>query len=72
MKITVSCQKCGRVLAVAEKDVVTQDDLNMYMASCSCQFDGPFPAVMGPDDEGNYVELEPAISNTIIAVMTES
>ncbi len=72
MKITVSCQKCGRILAQAEKDVVTQDDLDMYMANCSCQYDGPFPPVMGLDDQGNPIELEPAVANTIIAVMTEN
>jgi len=72
MKITVSCQKCGRILAIAEKDVVTQDDLDMYMASCSCQFDGPFPAVMGLDDQGDPIVVTPAVENTIIAVMTKS
>lgn len=72
MKITVSCKKCGRILAIAEKDVVSQEDLDMYTNSCACSVDGPFPPVMGLDDEGNHIELEPAVENTIIAVMTEN
>lgn len=72
MKITVSCQKCGKILALAEKDLVTQDDLNMYMSTCVCDTDGPFPPVMGVGEDNNPIQLEPAVENTIIAVMTES
>lgn len=72
MKITVSCQKCGKILAIAEKDVVEQADLDMYMNSCACDTDGPFPPVMGLDGDGNPIELEPAVENIIIAVKTVS
>jgi hypothetical protein len=71
MKITVSCKKCGRILTVVEKDEVHQDDLDMYVAASSCQFDGPFPPVMGLDDNGDPIEVTPAVENTIVAAMTE-
>lgn len=72
MKITVSCKTCGKILSIAEKDQVSDADLDMYMANSRCDQDGPFPPVMGADDEGNPIELSPAVENTIIATKTES
>lgn len=71
MKINVICQTCGKLLASAEKDQVSQSDLDMYVAGSSCATDGPFPAVMGIDEEGSPIEIEPAVANTILAVKLE-
>lgn len=49
MKLTVSCQICGKILAVIEKDNFTSDDVNMYEQSSSCD------TVQGTDvdEDGN-------------------
>lgn len=36
MKLTTSCQVCGTILSVVEKDMVTQDDINNYQQNSSC------------------------------------
>ena len=37
MKLTVSCQLCGKVLLIAEKDDnFSADDINNYEQSCFC------------------------------------
>jgi hypothetical protein len=36
MKLTVTCQLCGKTLAVVEKDHITDDDIAMYEVSASC------------------------------------
>lgn len=40
MKLTVTCQECGGILLVVEKDVITDEDIQMYEDSCSCEKDG--------------------------------
>lgn len=72
MKITVSCKTCGKILSMAEKDQVSDADLDMYESSSRCDQDGPFPPVMGLDGNGDPIEVLPAIANTIIATKTES
>jgi len=37
MKLTVACQICGQVLAVAVKSQITQEDIEEYQANCSCE-----------------------------------
>jgi hypothetical protein len=41
MKLTVSCQICGEILAIVEKDSFTDDDINMYEQFCFCNTLGP-------------------------------
>lgn len=72
MKITVSCMTCGKIIAVAEKDDVSQADLDMYVVQSACDTDGPFPPVMGVDDNGDPIVLVPAVANTIVATKTVS
>lgn len=36
MKLTISCQICGTILSVVEKDAITQEDLADYGANSSC------------------------------------
>lgn len=57
---------------MAEKDQVSDADLDMYESSSRCDQDGPFPPVMGLDGNGDPIEVLPAIANTIIATKTES
>jgi hypothetical protein len=43
MKLTVTCQICGKVLSIVQKDVIDNDDISMYELSSSCdtlQIDG--------------------------------
>lgn len=65
MKLTVSCQICGRILAISEKDDFSDSEISMYENSCSCEIDGPFPQY---DDEG---DLLPPDTSNIIAVKTK-
>lgn len=64
MKLTVSCQICGRIMAIAEKDDFKDEDISIYEESSACEMDGPFQQY---DDEGNPIPLD--FSN-IIAVKT--
>lgn len=66
MKLTVSCQICGRILSICEKDQITQDDMNSYSSNSSCQVDGPFQQF---DDEGNLLPLD---TSNIVATKTNS
>lgn len=66
MKLTITCQACGKVLATVQKNQVTQDDINMYEASSSCD------TVAGEsvDDTGNPITLYDGQAN-IQATMTQ-
>lgn len=66
MKLTVSCQICGTILSMVEKDTVSQDDINSYIANSSCSMDGPFQQY---DDQGNALPLD---TSNIAAVKTVS
>jgi len=72
MKLTVVCRKCGKILSMIEKDQIDDADMDLYESTSSCSIDGPFPAVMGVDDNGDPIELTPAVDNDIVAVKTES
>lgn len=72
MKLTVVCQKCARVISAVEKDSISQGDIDMYVSNSVCDMDGPFPAQMGQDDDGNPIVLVPAVENDqIVAVKTQ-
>jgi hypothetical protein len=62
MKLTVSCQICGRIIAVAEKDNFSADDINMYQNQSSCEVDGPFQQY---DGDGNPLPLD--TSNIVVS-----
>jgi hypothetical protein len=64
MKLTVSCQTCGRTIAIAEKDNFTDDDINMYQIGSSCQVDGP---IIQFDANGNII---PSGATNIVATKT--
>lgn len=66
MKLTVSCQICGRVISICEKDSFSQYDMDNAVATSSCQVDGPFPSV---DDEGNPLPLD---TSNIVATKTNT
>lgn len=66
MKLTISCQTCGKVLAAIQKDQVTQDDINMYEAGAFCST----VAGAGVDGDGNPITLYDG-SNNIQASMTQ-
>jgi len=55
MKITVVCQKCGKVLSIIEKDVVSDEDLNMYTNFSSCSTDDTYDVEPILDDDGNPI-----------------
>jgi hypothetical protein len=41
IKLTVSCQICGKILAEIEKDeMISQDDIDMYQQNTVCPDDG--------------------------------
>ena len=72
MKLTIVCQACGRTLSMVEKDSISQDDVNMYVSGSSCATDGPFPAQMGLDENGDPIIVVPAVENNqIISVKTQ-
>lgn len=63
----MSCQICGRIMSVIEKDNDFSDsDISMYKNSCSCEIDGPFQQY---DDEGNPLPVD---NSNIIATKTLS
>jgi hypothetical protein len=64
MKLTVSCQICGRTISVVEKCDISQDDMNSYVANSSCQVDGPFQQY---DEDGNPLPLD---TSNIVATKT--
>lgn len=64
MKLTISCQICGRTISVVEKCDVTQDDMTSYAANSSCQVDGPFQQY---DVDGNPLPLD---TSNIVATKT--
>ena len=36
MKLTITCQICGKILTKVEKDQISDDDIQMYESACSC------------------------------------
>lgn len=66
MLLTVSCQICGKILCVVDKDSVSQQDINDYTLGSSCSVDGPFQQY---DDQGNPLPLD---TSNIAAVKTVS
>jgi hypothetical protein len=40
MKLKVTCKTCGKTLVQIDKPQITQDDLNTYTGSVSCDDDG--------------------------------
>lgn len=50
MKLTISCQECGKILSLVEKPEITQDDLDLYKYNCSCEIHGPFPPEEGEEE----------------------
>lgn len=36
MKLTVTCQLCGKILSVIQKDQITNEDIDMYKSSSFC------------------------------------
>ena len=39
MKMQVKCNVCGAVLGELEKDIITQDDLDLYQEMMACSQD---------------------------------
>lgn len=59
MKLTVTCQTCGKILSVVEKDNFSNEDISMYQQSVSCDtLQG-----VGEDDDGNPVNIYDGNSN---------
>lgn len=51
MKLTVSCQICGKVLSTVSKDQISDDDVVMYEAGSSCDT----VSSVSTDDDGNQI-----------------
>ncbi len=65
MKLTVTCQTCGSILAIVQKSQVTSDDISLYEEMSYCTT----VAGQGTDDSGNPITLYDGNSN-IQATMT--
>lgn len=59
MKLTISCQTCGKILSIIEKDSFTDDDVSMYQQSSYCDT----VSGEGSDDDGNTITLYDGQSN---------
>lgn len=59
MKLTVTCQTCGKILSIAEKDNFSDEDIGMYEQNVSCD------TLQGTtvDDEGNTVNVYDGSAN---------
>lgn len=59
MKLTITCQICGKILTEIEKDQISDDDVNMYGQASFCD------TVQGEglDDDGNPITLYDGQSN---------
>lgn len=55
MKLTITCQICGRMISSIEKCDISQDDINNYSTNSTCEVDGPFQQY---DDEGNPIPVD--------------
>ena len=55
MKLTITCQICGRTISTIEKCDISQDDIDTYSNNSSCQVDGPFQQY---DDDGNPLPMD--------------
>jgi len=40
MILTVICNICKAVLVIVEKDEITDNDIDLYKQTCSCDIDG--------------------------------
>ena len=40
MILTITCNICKTTLAIIEKDLITQQDQDVYKTMCSCDTDG--------------------------------
>lgn len=36
MRLTISCQVCGKILSIIEKDQITDNDVSTYISTNSC------------------------------------
>lgn len=59
MKLTITCQTCGKTLSVVEKDQISDSDIAMYEAASNCD------TVQSTytDDDGNLVTVYDSNSN---------
>lgn len=66
MKLTVTCQTCGKILSLVQKDQISQQDISDYEANSFCN------TVQGQsvDDEGNPITIYDGQTN-IQATMTQ-
>lgn len=53
MKLTITCQVCGKVLCIIEKDQISDADIAMYQAGSYC--DTVVDTIT--DEDGNTVTL---------------
>lgn len=67
MNLSISCQACGKILAVVEKDQVTQDDIIMYEAGAFCQ------TIAGEtvDSDGNSIPVYDGQTNIQATMIKE-
>jgi hypothetical protein len=63
--ITVTCNICNATILTANGDSLSQNDINNYGQSCSCNMDGPFQTY---DDNGNPLPMN---YSNIVATLTE-
>jgi hypothetical protein len=66
MNLTVTCQTCGKVLTVVQKDQVSQQDISDYQANSFCDT----VQGTGTDGDGNPITIYDGTSN-IQATMTQ-
>jgi hypothetical protein len=53
MKLTITCQTCGKILSVIEKDQITQDDIMRYEAGSFCDTVSGTENIL--DDQNNVI-----------------
>lgn len=41
-KMTINCSICNEVMAEIEKEIITNEDIQMYQQMMSCPVDGPY------------------------------
>lgn len=67
MKLTISCQTCGKILMIAEKDNFSDEDISMYKQSSSCDTLVIENAI---DEDGNVINIYDGTAN-VIATKTQ-
>jgi hypothetical protein len=65
MNLTVTCQTCGKILSVVQKDQISQDDITSYEQNSFCNT----VQGTGTDDDGNPITIYDGQTN-IQATMT--